>query len=55
MELVKLLHVHDKLLIFSYSGPSGIFGTDRNQNTAYAGASVGDVRSRFVALSISSH
>ena len=36
---------------FSYSGPSGILGSDRKQNTAYAGAR----GVRIVALSISSH
>ena len=35
MELVKLLPVHQYSVdIFSYSGPSGILGSDRKQNTA---------------------
>ena len=36
---------------FSYSGPSGIGGSDRKQNTAKAGAR----GVRIVALSICSH
>ena len=39
------------LLFFSYSGPSGILGSDGKQNTAKAGAR----GVRIVALSISSH
>ena len=35
VELVKLLPVHRYSVdIFSYSGPSGILGSDRKQNTA---------------------
>ena len=37
--------------IFSYSGPSGILGSDDKQNTAYVGAR----GARIVAFSISSH
>ena len=37
--------------ICSYSGPSGIFGTDRKQNTGEGGAR----GMRTVVLSISSH
>ena len=34
VELVKLLPVHQYSVdIFSYSGPSGILGSDRKQNT----------------------
>ena len=39
------------LIFFSYSGPSGVLGSDGKQNTAYAGAR----GVRIVALSISSH
>ena len=39
MELVNILPVHRYSVdIFSYSGPLGIFGSGRNQNTTYAGA-----------------
>ena len=41
----------DKVLKVLYAGPSGILGSDRKQNTAYAGAR----GVRIVALSISSH
>ena len=35
VELVKLLHVHRYSVdLFSYSGPSGILGSDGKQNTA---------------------
>ena len=39
------------LFLFSYSGPSGILGSDRKHNTAKACAR----GVRIVALSISSH
>ena len=52
MELVKLLTVHRyNVDIFSYSGPSGILGSDGKQNRlkrVLEGV-------RIVALSISSH
>ena len=38
-------------VFFSYSGPSGILGSDRKQKTAQVGAR----GMRFVALSINSH
>ena len=39
MEFVKLLPVHlYSVDIFSYSGPSGILGSDGKQNITYAGA-----------------
>ena len=54
MELVNLLPVHRYSVdIFSYSGPSGILGSDGKQNTASAGAVLGCMR--IVRLSISSH
>ena len=55
MELVKLLPLHQYSVdIFSYSGPSGILGSDRKQNTALPLKLVlGGVI--IVALSISSH
>ena len=39
MELVKHLPVHRYSvdIFFSYSGPSGILGSDAKQNTTYAG------------------
>ena len=52
MELVKLLPVHRYSFdIFSYSGPTGILGSDGKQNTATVGAR----GVRIVALSSSSH
>ena len=49
MELVKLLPVHRYSVdIFSYSGPSGILGSDGKENTGAGGV-------RIVVLSISSH
>ena len=39
MDLVKLLPVHQYSVdIFSYTGPSGILGSDGKQYTAQAGA-----------------
>ena len=50
MELVKLLPVHRYSVdIFSYSGLSGILGSDRKQNAAVLGGL------RIVAFSINSH
>ena len=55
MELVKLLPVHQyRFDIFSYSGPSGILGSEGKQNTALPLKLVlGGVI--IVALYISSH
>ena len=38
MGLVKLLLYFESVDIFSYSGPSGILGSDRKQNTAEVSA-----------------
>ena len=55
MELVKLLPVHRYSVdIFSYSGPSGILSSGRNQNTPLAGVRGGG-GGGIVVLSISSH
>ena len=52
MELEKLRPQHrDGVDIFSYSGPSGMFGSDGKQNIAQAGAR----GVRIVVLPISSH
>ena len=53
MELVKLLPMHQyDVDNFSYSGPSGILGSDVKQNTVSKQVQGGV---RIVALSISSH
>ena len=53
MELVKLLPIHRYTVdMFSYSGPSGILGSDGEQNTTLAGARG---RENIVSLSIISH
>ena len=41
MDLVKLLHVHRHSVdFFSYSGPSGILGSDGKQNTVARGREI---------------
>ena len=50
-EISFLLLLYIVLIFFSYSGPSGILGSDGKQNTAYVGAR----GARIVLFSISSH
>ena len=52
MELVELLLAHQYSVgIFSYSGPSGILGSEGKQNTVFAGAR----GMKIITVSISSN